>query len=79
MRIGIQIHKDKMDSFLKLFNWNESEEIQLDSLTLHNAKQYLDTKMYKHMLSLFELAYSLAIDPAKHVGTEPACAWQIGG
>ena len=76
MRAAVKIDSKNISGFINLFSWNEIECDNLDKLSLKGGMEYLDVKKSKHLLSFFELAYSLAIEPSKNMTTPPPCFWQ---
>ena len=75
--IGIGIKKTNMTSVVSCFNWNEKEKSELMLLKGCGNRNSLEQKMYKHLCYMFELAYALAIDPAKNISCNAGCEWQM--
>ena len=73
--MGIGFDKRKMSNVLGLFDWSNDEEMHLSSLSMNGGTQ--DSKKYKHLCYLCELAYALCISPQDNISSNPGCEWQL--
>ena len=73
--MGIGFHKRNMNNVLSLFDWTDEEEKHLKDLSMCGGNQ--NSKKYKHLCYLCELAYALCISLSNNISSNPGCEWQL--
>ena len=61
------------DTIVSMFEWNDVELSQLDSLKGNAERINLKDKKYRHSCYMFELTYALVIEPNKNISSSTGC------
>ena len=75
--VAASFNRDKANCVVSLFNWSESENKQLNKLTVTAIRNTLENGQYKHMCYMIESVYALAIAPNENLSSNPGCEWQL--
>ena len=73
--MGIGFEKRKTYNVLDLFIWSDAEEKHLNNLSFRNAN--METRKYRHLCYLCELAYALCIPLQNNISSYPGWEWQL--
>ena len=79
MRLGIGFKVQSSNTLCELFTFSEEVDMNLNLLQDKNGRQGTNacSKEAKHIISLFNLAYNLAMDPNKDMSPTLACKWDL--
>jgi len=75
--VAVGFNRDKAKCVVSLFNWSDSENKQLNKLTIPAIRNTLENRQYKHVCYLIESVYALAIAPTENLSSNPGCEWQL--
>ena len=71
-RVGLGVKRSERDSLLSLFEWDEEEEKELEEHPWRYSREgCMANRKYKHLMYLFEAAYSVCINPSLNVTQNP--------
>ena len=77
MIFTIAVMEDDVEPFLALFDWSGTEDKELCRLANKGMPNNENYKKLKHLLELFNLAYTLSMNPSRDMSGEMPCSWQL--
>ena len=73
----IEVKGDQIERYLEHFDINEDESKRINVLINKGGPNNMPSKKIKHLLEMFCMAYTLAINPARDMSGMIPCSWQM--
>ena len=73
---AILMDSNNIERHIHMFDWNTIEKEELSSMNSPDKINSLSNKKFWHLCYLFDLAYSLSMDPKKNMNASCGCEWQ---